>query len=198
MKTSIPTTVTMAIAALMIGFAPAAMQGEVTRVEISSREDVLGGKAFGTTGVYEKLTGKVYFAVSTDNPHNKIIADLDKAPRNAQGKVEFSSDLFIIKPKDPTHGNGVLLFDVVNRGNKGLLSVFNHAKGSPDPSTEADFGDGLLMRQGFTLVAVGWQFDVPKDQAHIGMDAPVAPDKGKPITGWVSPWFIPNKKSDSF
>jgi len=198
MKTSIPTTVTMAIAALMIGFAPAAMQGEVTRVEISSREDVLGGKAFGTTGVYEKLTGKVYFAVSPDNPHNRIIADLDKAPRNAQGKVEFSSDLFIIKPKDPSHGNGVLLLDVVNRGNKGLLPAFDHAKGSADPSSEADFGDGLLLRQGFTLVAVGWQFDVPRDKAHIGLDVPVATDHGRPITGWVSPWFIPDKRSDSF
>jgi len=194
MKPYIPS----ALAALLAASIPVVIQAEVTRVEIASRQDVLGGKAFGSVGSYEKLYGKVYFAVSTDNPHNKIIADLDKAPRNAQGKVEFSSDLFIIKPKDPSKGNGVLLFDVVNRGNKGLLSVFNHAKGSPDPSTEADFGDGLLMRQGFTLVAVGWQFDVPKDKAHIGMDATVATDHGKPITGWVSPWFIPNKKSDSF
>ena len=186
------------VVAMMIGLTPATMQGEVTRVEISSRQDVLGGKAFGSVGSYEKLTGKVYFAVSPDNPRNRIIADLDKAPRNRQGKVEFSSDLFILKPKDPAHANGVLFFDVVNRGNKGLLTVFNHAKGSADPATEADFGDGLLMRQGFTLVAVGWQFDVPKDKAHIGLDAPVATDNGRPITGWVSPWFIPNKKSDSF
>jgi hypothetical protein len=194
MKASIPTT----IAALLLGFAPVAIRAEVTRIEISSRHDVLGGKAFGSVGSYEKLSGKVYFAVAPDNPHNRIIVDLDKAPRSKQGKVEFSSDLFIIKPKDPTLANGVLLFDVVNRGNKGLLPVFNHATGSADPATEADFGDGLLMRQGFTLVAVGWQFDVPKDKAHIGMDAPVATDNGRPITGWVSPWFIPNKKSDSF
>src|ERR1700731_4198555 len=194
MKPYIPS----ALAALLVASIPATIQAEVTRVEISSRQDVLGGKAFGSVGSYEKLSGKVYFAVSTDNPHNKIIADLDKAPRNAQGKVEFSSDLFIIKPKDPTHGNGVLLLDVVNRGNKGLLPAFDHAKGSADPSSEADFGDGLLLRQGFTLVAVGWQFDVPRDKAHIGLDVPVATDHGRPITGWVSPWFIPNKKRDSF
>jgi hypothetical protein len=194
MKRLIP----VSLASLMLGFLPATIQAEVTRVEISSRQDVLGGKAFGSVGPYEKLTGKVFFAVAPDNAHNRIIADLDKAPRNAQGKVEFSSDLFIIKPKDPARANGALLFDVVNRGNKGLLSVFNHAKGSADPSTEADFGDGLLMRQGFTLVAVGWQFDVPKDKAHIGLDAPIATDHGRPIIGWVSPWFIPNKKSDSF
>src|ERR1700739_942928 len=157
--------ITTAIAALAIGFIPVTTHAEVARVEISSRQDVLGGKAFGAAGPYEKLTGKVHFAVSPDNPHNRIIADLDKAPRNGQGKVEFSSDLFILKPKDPARANGVLLFDVVNCGNKALLPVVQHAKGSPDPETEADFGDGLLLRQGFTLVAVGWQFDVPKDKA---------------------------------
>src|SRR6202790_5265280 len=186
------------ILAALVVVTPATMRAEVTRVEISSRQDVLGGKSFGTVGAYEKLTGKVYFPVVPENPHNRIVADIDKAPRNAQGKVELSADLFILKPKDPTRANGVLLFDVVNRGNKALLPVFDHAKGSADPETEADFGDGLLLRQGFTLVTVGWQFDVPKDKAHVGMDVPVATDHGRPITGWVSPWFIPDKRSDSF
>ena len=153
---------------------PATIRAEVARVEIASRQDVLGGKSFGTVGVYEKLTGKVYFAVLPENPHNRIVADIDRAPRNAQGKVEFSADLFILKPKDPAHANGVLFFDVVNRGNKALLSTFNHAAGSPDPTTEAQFGNGLLMREGYTLVAVGWQFDVPKQKNRIGFDAPQA------------------------
>jgi hypothetical protein len=170
----------------------------VTRVEISNRQDVLGGQAFGSTGAYEKLSGKVYFAVAPGNPHNKVIADLDKAPRNAQGMVEFSADLFVLRPKDASRANGVLFFDVVNRGNKQLLSTFNHAASSPDPTTEAQFGNGLLMREGYTLVAVGWQFDVPKDKNHIGFDTPVATENGKPITGWVSPWFIPNKRADSY
>src|ERR1700719_680954 len=102
--------------------APAATRAEVTRVEITSRQDVLNGKAFGAVGAYEKLAGKVYFAVDPNNPHNKIIADIDKAPRNSQGKVEFSADLFILRPKDAARGNGVLFFDVPNRGGKGLLS----------------------------------------------------------------------------
>ena len=62
-------------------------RAEVLRVEISSRQDVLGGKAFGTVGAYEKLSGRVYFAVDPNNPRNKIIADLGKAPRNAAGKI---------------------------------------------------------------------------------------------------------------
>src|SRR6267143_5547068 len=138
----------VALVAVVAALAPAMTRAEVTRVEISSRQDVLGGKSFGTIGAYEKLAGKVYFAVDPNNQRNKIIADIDKAPRNSQGKVEFSADLFILRPKDPSHGNGVAFFDVVNRGNKGLLGVFSRAKGSSDPSTEAEFGDGLLMREG--------------------------------------------------
>ncbi len=186
------------ILAALLALTPAAILAEVARIEITSRQDVLGGKSFGSTGAYEKLKGKVYFAVDPSNPHNQIIADLDKAPRNSQGKVEFSADLFILKPKDPARGNGVLFFDVVNRGNKGLLSTFDHAKGSADPTAEADFGNGLLLREGYTLVAVGWQFDVPKQKDRIGFDAPVATDHGKPITGWVDPWFIPNQHADSY
>src|ERR1700688_3070994 len=138
------------VMALGAAFAPATIRAEVTKVEITSKQDVLGGKAFGTVGAYEKLTGKVYFAIDPNNPRNKIIADLDKAPRNAQGKVEFSADLFILRPKDGARGNGVALFDVVNRGRKGLLNTFNRGTGSTDPTTDADFGDGLLMREGYT------------------------------------------------
>ena len=99
MKVSIRTTSGTAVAALIIGLVPATIRAEVTRVEISSRQDVLGGKAFGSVGSYEKLTGKVYFAVSPENARNKIIADLDKAPRNAAGEVEFSADFYVIRPK---------------------------------------------------------------------------------------------------
>src|ERR1700681_3507553 len=128
MNASIRGILGMVLISLIAALAPSMTRAEVLRVEISSRQDVLGGKAFGTVGAYEKLSGKVYFAVDPTNPHNKIIADLDKAPRNNQGKVEFSADLFILRAKDPSHGNGVAFFDVVNRGNKGLLSVFDRAK----------------------------------------------------------------------
>jgi hypothetical protein len=188
------------VIALGVAFAPAAMRAEVTRVEITSKQDVLGGKSFGTVGAYEKLTGKVYFAVDPNNPHNKIIADLDKAPRNAQGKVEFTADVFIIRPKDASKGNGALIFDIPNRGNKGVLGTFNRAKGSLDPTTEEEFGDGLLMRQGYTVVSIGWEFDIPKKPNLVLLTAPVATDNGKVIKGWLPthPWFIPNKKVDSY
>ena len=193
-------TLCVLVAAVALILAPARARGEVTRVEISGHQDVLGGKSFGTVGPYEKLSGKVYFAIDPKNPRNKIIADLDKAPKNAQGRVEFSADLFILRPKDPTKGNGVVFLDIPNRGGKALLSTFNHAKGSQDPTSEEEFGDALLMREGYTLVSVGWEFDLPKKKNLILLEAPVASQNGKPITGWVTPgpWFIPDKPTNSY
>ena len=186
----------LGIAITTLVFATA--RGEVTQVEITSQQDVLGGKAFGSVGAYEKLIGKVHFAVDPNNPRDSAIADIDKAPRNAQGKVEFSSDLFIVRPKDPSRANGVLLFDVINRGKLQVFSVFNLAKGSLNPTNEEEFGDGLLMREGYTIIAVGWEFDIPRQKNLLLLDAPVATDSGKVLTGWVHPWFIPEKRSDSY
>ena len=181
----------MLFAALaFISLAAASAQARVTRIEISSRADLIGGKSFGLAGAYEKVVGKVYFTVDPNNPHDKIIVDLDKAPCNAQGLVEFSADLYILKPKDLSRGNGAALFEIANRGGKGLLRFFNHARNSLDPSTEAEMGDGFLMQHGFTLVWVGWQFDVPSGAGQVRLYAPVATDNGKTITGLVRSDFV--------
>ena len=91
--------------AILVPFA----QGRVVRVEITSRADIQEGKPFGNAGPYEKIIGRVYFAVDPANPHNREIVDLDKAPRNAQGEVEFSADLYLLKPKDIIKGNQAVL-----------------------------------------------------------------------------------------
>lgn len=199
MKARIRTMLGMALVAWILVLLPGMIHAEVTRVEISSREDVLGGKAFGTVGAYEMLRGTVYFAVDPENEHNQIIADLDKAPRNSEGKVEFSADLFILRPKDPSRGNGVAFFDKVNRGRMLILGTFNRAARTNTPVVEADFGDGWLMREGYTLVAVGWQFDVRKDQDPqlIGLDAPMATENGQPLTGWVNQEIVVGESTDS-
>ena len=159
--------------------APAAARAHVTDVVITSCIDVLEGRSFGETGPYEKCVGKIYFALDPENLRNRIIVDLDKAPRNALGEVEFSADLFVLRPKDPSRGNGVLFFDVVNRGNKLLLGRFNLARGSTDPTTEAEFGDGFLMREGYTLVALGWEAS-PNTPA-VSLYPPTATESGRPI-----------------
>lgn len=180
----------------LLALAPAPGHAELTRVEITTRVDVLNGKAFGDVGPYEKIWGKAYFAVDPANPRNRVIADVDLAPRNKEGKVEFSADLFILRPKDSSRGNGVVFFDVINRGRFRLLSVFSNGASADDPTAEADFGDASLLLEGYTLVAVGWQFDVADDL--IGLQAPIATENAQPIKGWVREWFIPSKPTQSY
>src|ERR1700704_2365370 len=116
---------TIALIALM----PVVAQAEVTRVEITSRTDVMNGATYGTTGAYEQLVGRIYFAIDPANTRNKVITDLERAPKNAAGKIEMSADLKILKPKDPAKGSGALLIDVVNRGNDTVNSSLNRATG---------------------------------------------------------------------
>jgi hypothetical protein len=165
----------------------------VVRIEVQSRSDVLGGREFGLAGPYEKIVGKVYFEVDPANPNNQIIADIGLAPRNAGGKVEFSSDLYILKPKSLERGNGTALYEVSNRGNKGMLGMFNRASGSLDPATEAHFGDGFLMKQGFTLVWVGWQWDPPELPGRMRLYTP----KIKGLRGPVRSDFVFTQKATS-
>jgi len=173
-------------------------QAEVTRIEIASRTDVLGGKPLGAAGAYEKIVGKVFFSVDPAHPRNKAIVDLDKAPRDADGRVTFSADLYVLAPKDAARANGVAFFDVLNRGRKNILRDFNRAPAVPDPTAEGDFGDGFLMRQGYTLVWVGWQFDIPRRGGLMALDAPPALDQGKAITGRVSTTFTPNTAEETY
>src|SRR5262249_5028109 len=160
--------------------------------------DVLGGKPFGASGAYEKIVGKVFFSIDPAHPRNSAIVDLDKAPRDAAGRVTFSADLYVLAPKDAARGNGVAFFDVLNRGRKNILRDFNRAPAVPHPTAEADFGDGFLMRQGYTLVWVGWQFDIPRRGGLMALDAPPALDQGKPITGRVSTTFTPNTAEPTY
>src|SRR5439155_7052639 len=104
---------------VVAGFLPLQSPTVVLRIKVKSRADLLAGKSFGSAGPYEKLSGKIYFAIEPRNSANQIIADIDKASKNSSGKVEFSSDFYIIKPKDLNRGNGAVLYEVSNRGNKG-------------------------------------------------------------------------------
>jgi hypothetical protein len=178
------------LVALVISHAAiGAAEAGVTRLQIDRREPVLGGKPFGAAGPYEKLVGKVHFALDPSLPQNQGIVDLRLAPRNAQGLVEFSADFYLLKPVDPSRGNGRLFYEAGNRGSKRILPVFQNATNSADPATAAEFGNGALMQQGFSLLWMGWQWDVP--EGRMRMEIPIATDNGKPITGWVRGNFIP-------
>jgi hypothetical protein len=147
-------------------------------VTIASRTVVAEGHAFGPVGPYEKLTGTIDFALDPADRHNSRVVDLEHALRAADGRVHFSADLYVLRPVDAAKGNGVLLFEIANRGRKGLLGRFNRGAGAnQDPTAPADFGDGFLMKEGYTLVWVGWQFDV--QPALVGIDAPTANVQGR-------------------
>lgn len=137
--------------------ASVAAYAHVVKVDVTQRKDLPNN--------YEEIIGKVYFAVDPSLAHNKIIVDIDRAPRNAQGLVEFSSDFDVLKPKDPAKSNGTALLEISNRGGKGMLGMF-------DLAGREDQGDPLLFRDGYTLVWVGWEFDVP-DRTHMKLYAPV-------------------------
>ncbi len=170
-------------------------QARVTGFEIVSRTDVLAGAPFGATGAYEKIVGKLHFADVPDTPANRLVVDLGLAPRNAKGEVESTADLYMLRPKDEAKGNGAAIVEVNNRGGKGLIWHQNHAKSSADPTTAEQFGDGFLMQHGFTVMWIGWQFDVPRDvKTNMKLVAPVAHNAdGSAITGLVRSDFHVDK-----
>jgi hypothetical protein len=171
----------LSVAILVAAMAALRAEAKVVRIEVLSRTDLGGGKEFGLAGPYEQLTGRVYFAVDPNDPHNRRIVDIDKAPRNSAGMVEFSSDLVIMRPKDANRGNGSALVEISNRGGRGMVRFYDHARG------DDELGDGFLMRNGFTLVWVGWEFDVANG---LTLHAPVATDNGGAISGWIRSDFV--------
>jgi hypothetical protein len=166
----------------------------VRSVAVSERGPVLAGKAFGSAGAYERLSGTVHFTADPNLAANRGIADVNLAPLNQDHLVEFSANFYILQPKDAARSNGTALVEVSNRGGKGLLPMFNFADRANDPRTAAQFGDGFLLNHGFTLVWIGWEFDLPDAPGLIRLNAPVATDQGKIITGLVRSEWTGEKK----
>ena len=174
-----------AVAAALSILAPAEALARVVRVTIESRELLGRSASFGMTGAYERITGRVYYAFDPANPENRRIVDLDRAPRNARGEVEASSEFVMLLPLDPRRRNGVTLVDVVNRGGM-TVGVFHlAAQRSLQPSDSAYYGEAFLLRHGYTVVMVGWQWDIPPGATGLHFFPPVAGDSSRPITGLV-------------
>ncbi len=162
----------------------------VRGIDIHTRETVLGGQSFGKSGAYEKIAGTIRFAADPAHPLNRKVTDIGLAQKNSDGRVEFSGDFYLLKPVDMAKGNGRLLLDVANRGRKVALGMFNSTPRSPDPTTPADFGNGFLMRQGYTVAWVGWQIDVPRQDGLMALDVP----RARGITGLIRCELPPNTR----
>ena len=170
----------------ILGLLP--LDARVTRVEITSRTDVQNGKTFGDVGAYERITGRVYFSLAVANPHNLRILDLDKAVNLKDGEVEFSADFCVVRPKDLKKGNGSMLLEVPNRGRGRIIGLVDGG----DWTLASDVGDAWLLRKGFTIVSLGWQWDADGADA-LRLFAPIAKDHGKSITGMLRGDLMPSK-----
>jgi hypothetical protein len=163
-------------------------QARITRLEILRTEPAFGDQAFGEAGPYQHLFARAHGEVDPADPRNAAVQDLNLAPRNARGMVEYTTEVELLKPSDKARGNRILFFEVNNRGNKLAVNAFdaNVAGGIAERNALASPGDGHLMRAGFTMVWWGWEMDVRAGMNRILMPPVVAhnPD-GSPITGIV-------------
>jgi hypothetical protein len=166
----------------------------IKKIYVVERTDVLDGRSFGKTGPYERVIAKAHFTVDPKAEMNQRIRDIALAPVNGEGLVEFTADLYVLKPRLQNQGNGTILYEVSNRGGKGLLSTFQYAAGSKDPRTAAEFGDLFLLEQGYTLVWLGWQFDIPEEKGNVGIAVP----RAEGVSGIVRSEFVPNEKTTRF
>ncbi len=176
------------LGALSLLAATSAAQARITRLEVLRTEPAFGGEAFGDAGAYQHVAARAQGELDPADPRNAVIQDLDLAPRDARGMVRYETEVELLKPADAARGNGVLLFEANNRGNKLALGAFNDAVA---PGIEArnrlsSPGDGWLMRQGYTLVWWGWEMDVRPGWDRILMPEVVAHARdGSPVTGIV-------------
>lgn len=171
------------VACLSIG--AASSRAEVEGVDIVRREIVADGHAFGLVGPYEKLAGTVRFSLDPAAPANARIVDLDLTPRDADGRVRFTSDFYALRPVDTQRASGSILLEVPNRGGKASVRYFDRgAAGTSDPTSREDFGDALLLHRGMSVVWLGWQFDVPDQPELLRLHAPFA-EADPPLRGLV-------------
>ena len=154
----------------------------VTRLDITSREPAFGGRSFGAVGAYEILLGTATAVADPGSRLNAGIVDLENAPRNADGLVEYTFEVDILKPVEITRGNDVLVYEINNRGRNIVFGYF-HEAGRGYAAENA--GSAFLMNQGYTYVSSGWLHGAPGagTPRPVLATLPLATDDGRAITG---------------
>ncbi|MGH8640577.1 MAG: alpha/beta hydrolase domain-containing protein [Burkholderiales bacterium] len=177
-----------ALCALALAAAPAAAR--LTEITVTAVEPFAAGARFGDTGAYERVKGTFKGGLDPADPRNQVIVNLDKAPKNAAGRVEYEADFFMLRPVDAARGNRKIFYDVTNRGRKNLHWRLTDARlsspaGANDPRTVQDAGNGLVFRRGYTMVWSGWDPDAPRSDAGLAMKPVIATAGGKPIVNLI-------------
>ena len=169
---------------------------KITRIEILKVEPAFNGESFGDVGTYERVIGRAYGEVDPKHARNAKIQDIELAAKNKRGLVEYSTDIEILRPTNSAKANGTLFFNIINRGNKGGLSLINADIPNvlSDVNSVKTAGDGYMQRQGYTLIWFGWQADVLPGNNRMVLTVPIAKNKdGSEITGVVrSELFSPS------
>src|ERR1700693_3065951 len=87
-------------ATLIAVFLTAPADARITRIEITKTEPAFAGASFGAVGAYERVIGKAFGEVDPKLPGNALIQDIQLAPKNSRGMVEYVTDIDILRPVD--------------------------------------------------------------------------------------------------
>src|SRR6202030_4046637 len=166
----------------------------ITGITITAVEPLAGNKSYGEAGPYVRIRGVARGTLDPRAPENAGIVDLDKAPRNEAGLVEYATDVFMLRPAMPRQGSGILVYDVTNRGSKRILQLLDDVPANDpiavnDPKTARDAGLGFLLGRGHSIVWSGWDPGAPRANNGLGADFPTALENGKPVSGRIRDEF---------
>jgi len=156
----------------------------IIEIRTHAIEPFAEGREIGNSGPYLRIRGTAKGELDPNATENRGIVDLDRAAKNPRGFVEYETDLFILRPADPSLTRGVLVYDVTNRGRKMIMNLLDDAPAGADandPRRERDFGIGFTLGQGYSLVWSGWDSSAPRANNGMAAQFPIALEDGKPM-----------------
>ena len=115
--------VAVTVAAALLAWAPST-QARVTKIMIDTTvSPAFNGQVFGDAGQYETIAGRVFGEIDPRDHRHRIINDIDLAPKNSRGNVEYMATFFLVKPIDMSKASGLMWQDVPNRGGRITISA---------------------------------------------------------------------------
>ena len=151
------------VASLAALFTASPADARITRIEIDtarSQSPTFGGFSWPGVGQYEKIVGKAFGEVNPHDRQNRVIVDIEFAPRNARGNVEYAFNFYILKPIDLKKGADKMMYEPPNRGNKTWTALGRVSGGGDDPGSITDpavLANAFLMPRGYTIGFSGWE-----------------------------------------
>ena len=185
----------LALGLCAAGLATSPAPAAITTIEVRRTEPFADGTSFGTTGAYVKVVGVAHGELDPAAAANRAIVNLDRAPKNERGRVEYDVDFYVLRPADPNRGNHKILYEVTNRGRKLLFAWLHDADEASalmvsDPSRPEHAGNGFAFRLGYTLVWSGWDAEAPATDVAMRIRVPVATAGAAPIVRPIRDEFV--------